>query len=580
MKIIKIEIKNYRNLDGITVHLAEDCNFIVGENNLGKSNLLSLLNILFSSRSFRYEDFKDPDKSIEINLRLKLADIEIGHFQDLFDVDDCSIINIFCQQINTDDNIEFYHVDTKTHIQSSLVRCINYVYYDSLRNPISEINFDKGKGVGRFLKKLISQYLEDNKITDKDFLEQQKVSRLIEAINDKISKIKSFNDFNISATSDDDLESLLSKVVVLKDGQGESLTKAGYGIQFLILVTLSILEKIQQIKKQRKDRGIFENKQEGQEGTKSISLVLGLDEPEIHLHPYMQRSLIRYLNSVINNNNREFAQLIKELFDIDYFIGQIIVVTHSPNIILNDYKQIIRLYSDKGVVKVISGSQLNLDAQSSKHLYLNFPFIKEGFFSRCVIFVEGDSEYASFPNFGQKFSIEFDDLGICVIQSRGDKSIPPLMKVAQDFGIPSTGATDRDNGKKSSPIPNLFQTKLKDFEEELIVLLIDSKKEHILRKILTNYDSKGDQREIFAQSLNKYAFDKYRNVEVGYSKNLKLSDIRLSNSVDLKSYYLTWFSINKSYPLGKLIGETLSIDEIPSIYQTVIIKSQELAQNV
>lgn len=580
MKIIKIEIKNYRNLDGVTVCFAEDCNFIVGENNLGKSNLLSLFNILFSSRSFRYEDFKDPDKPIEINLKLKLADIEIGHFQDLFDIDDYSIINISCRQINIDDNIEFYHTDTENYIQSSLVRCINYVYYDSLRNPISEINFDKGRGVGRFLKKLISRYLEENNITDKDFLEQQKINQLIEAINNKISKIKSFKEFDISATSDDDLESLLSKVVVLKDGQGESLTKAGYGIQFLILVTLSILEKIQQIKQQRKDRGIFEYKQDGQEGTKSISLVLGLDEPEIHLHPYMQRSLIRYLNSVMNNKNREFGQLIKEIFDIDYFIGQIIVVTHSPNIILNDYKQIIRLYSDKGVVKVISGSQLNLDAQSSKHLYLNFPFIKEGFFSRCVIFVEGDSEYASLSHFAQKLSIEFDDLGICVIQSRGDKSIPPLMKVAQDFGISSTGITDRDNGKNLSSILNLYQTKLKDFEEELVVLLIDSKKEYMLREILTSYDSKGDQREMFVKPLNKYAFDKYRNVRVEYSESLKLSDIQLSNSVELKSYYLTWFSINKSYPLGKLIGETLSKDEIPPIYQTVIIKSQEFAKNV
>lgn len=580
MKIIKLEIKNYRNLDGVSVCFAEDCNFIVGENNLGKSNLLSLLNILFSSRSFRYEDFKDHEKPIEVNLKLKLAGIEIGHFQDLFDTDDYSLINIICRQINTDDNIEFYHADTKTYIQSSLVRCINYIYYDSLRNPISEINFDKGKGVGRFLKKLISWYLAENKITDKDFLKQQKINQLIDAINNKISKIKSFKEFDISATSDDDLESLLSKVVVLKDGQGESLTKSGYGIQFLILVTLSILEKIQQINQQRKGRGIFEDKQAGQEETKSISLVLGLDEPEIHLHPYMQRSLIRYLNAVINNENRDFKLLIKELFNIDYFVGQIIIATHSPNIILNDYKQIIRLYSDKGAVKVISGSELNLDMQSYKHLYINFPFIKEGFFSRSLIFVEGDSEYASFPHFGQKLSIEFDDLGICLIQSRGEKSMPSLMKVAEHFGIPSIGVIDKDNGKKTSSMPYLLQTNLIDFEEELVILLIDSGKEYVLRKILSSYDSEGDQREMFVQTLNKYAFEKYKNVQHEYSKKLKLVDIKLCNSVDLKSYYLTWFSINKSYPLGKIIGESLSKDEIPSIYQTIIMKSKELAQNV
>ena len=67
---------------------------------------------------------------------------------------------------------------------------------------------------------------------------------------------------------------------------------------------------------------------------KSISLIIGLDEPEIHLHPYMQRSLIKYLNNVITNNNADFKTLIKELCDIDEFIGQVIVVTHSPNILL------------------------------------------------------------------------------------------------------------------------------------------------------------------------------------------------------------------------------------------------------
>ena len=85
MKIIKVEIKNYRNLDGVTIHFAHDCNFIVGENNLGKSNLLALFDILFSRRSFSDEDFKDNSKPIEVTLKVKLSDREIGHFEDLFD---------------------------------------------------------------------------------------------------------------------------------------------------------------------------------------------------------------------------------------------------------------------------------------------------------------------------------------------------------------------------------------------------------------------------------------------------------------------------------------------------------------
>lgn len=46
MKITKLEVLNYRNLDGEKISFEENCNFIVGENNLGKSNLLSIVNIL------------------------------------------------------------------------------------------------------------------------------------------------------------------------------------------------------------------------------------------------------------------------------------------------------------------------------------------------------------------------------------------------------------------------------------------------------------------------------------------------------------------------------------------------------
>lgn len=576
MKITRVEIHNYRNLDGAEVFFADDCNFIVGENNLGKSNLLSLFNTIFSRRSFDDEDFTDETKPIEIHLRLKLADIEIGHFKDLFDVEDYTVINLVCRQLNADEVIEFSHLETKTSIQPSLVRSLNYAHYDSLRNPIAEINFDKGRGVGRFLNNLVCQYLKESKIVDKDFLVEEKVAALIKAINDKLLKIKSFRDFNILAMADDNPETLLSKVLILKDGKGGALTKAGYGIQFLILVTLSFLDRIQSIMLRRRDRGVFENDNTGE---KAMSLVLGFDEPEIHLHPYMQRSLLKYLNSIINNENQDFRLLVKELFDIDSFIGQIIVVTQSPNIILNDFRQIIRFYSGIDSMKIISGTQLKLDSQLIKHLYLNFPFIKEAFFSRCAIFVEGDSEYSSLPLFAQRLTtpVDFDDLGICVIQAHGN-AIPQLITLAASYGIPSVGMTDRDSGITPS-LPGHYQTNFKNFEEEL-VSIIDAGGEDTLRSIVQGYDPQGINAIVQFGALNKWAIEKYSVVSVKFTNNLRLADIPASDAVTLKAFYLTWFSLNKSYPLGKSIGEALSEKEIPSPYKTLISEALKLVRNV
>jgi len=575
MKIKKLEIKNYRNLDGLVVHFDDACNFIVGENNIGKSNVLWLLNTLFSYRSFKADDFKKVDAPIEIALQLKLDDLELGLFQDLFDSTDHHLINIIAKQENIDESILFFHKETNTAIPASIVRCINFIHYDSLRNPIAEINFDKGKGVGKFLSLIVAQYIETNKISNSNFIDKKLLEDLLSTINNRTSKIKFFKDHKISASQEENIETLLLRLITLKDANGESLAKAGYGIQFLILVTLSILEQLQIITQQRKGRAVFENPA-GNE--RAISLVLGLDEPEIHLHPYMQRSLVKYLNGIISNNNKDFTDLIKETFNIDKFIGQIIVVTHSPNIILDNYKQIARMFSEKNTLKAMSGSELTLDRQIEKHVYLHFPFIKEAFFSRCAIFVEGDTEYASFPILGEKIYADFDDLGIGVIQAGGE-AVPQLIQIANSFGIPSVGITDRDDGKDAPKFPNHYQTSLRDFEEELITFMLTASKENVLRKIVVDYDPRGTERVIQVNALNSRVSKQYKIFSADYTTDLKLADIQLSDIPNLKSFYLAWFSINKSFPLGKLIGETLSSDDVPPIYRKILEEAYKMAKN-
>lgn len=563
MQVKKLTIKNYRNLNGQEVQFSDICNFIVGENNLGKSNILNLLQVLFSNRGFRETDFTDLNNPIEIILQISLADIEIGHFEDLFDADDYHLINIKCLQENDSDNVNFSHLETGTYIQPAIIRCINYIYYDSLRNPVSEINFDKGKGAGRFLSSLLVSHIEEKNLKSDDFVKDVPINALLSDINQKLGKLKAFNDFSFKATSESDLLSLLSRIIVLKNDKGEPLANSGYGVQFLLLITLSILEKIHAIKLQRKEKGIFEDETDHK---KYISLVIGLDEPEIHLHPYMQRSLIKYLNKIIANQNSDFQLLIKQLFDVDRFNGQIIVATHSPNILLNDYRQVIRLYPDTGT-KIKSGSQITLLDKEAKRLHMHFPYIKEAFFSRCVIFVEGDSEESSFPDFALKMGIDLDELGISVIQSRGGEvaAIKLLVELAQKFEIPATGIGDRDN--QSAVTPPLYLTIKKDFEEE-IVSLIDSGKEAFLEDIVKEFD--GDEAIVQTGQLNKYAFKAYNIVAVPYTADLKLSDILKTDIIKLKSFYLSWLAGHKSYPLGKFIGEKIDVADIPAIYKTVI----------
>ena len=168
MRISALEIKNYRNLDGVNIKFHPTINFIVGENNLGKSNLLDLLNILFNGNNFAESDFLNLDEQIYITFSLGLSEIEQGFFDDLFDPTDREKVNIVANQESPDDVIRFQHQESGTVISSSIVRCVNYISYDSLRNPSSELSFSKNRGVGKFLNHLIVKYLQDGSLQDVD----------------------------------------------------------------------------------------------------------------------------------------------------------------------------------------------------------------------------------------------------------------------------------------------------------------------------------------------------------------------------------------------------------------------------
>ena len=61
MKIKSISVVNYRNIDGNSMVLHPESNYLIGENNLGKSNFLFLLDTVCNGKSFDEKDFKNPD---------------------------------------------------------------------------------------------------------------------------------------------------------------------------------------------------------------------------------------------------------------------------------------------------------------------------------------------------------------------------------------------------------------------------------------------------------------------------------------------------------------------------------------
>ena len=279
MEIVFIKITNYRNLNGLEVAINKDINFIVGENNIGKSNFQNCLTKILSCKSFQKEDFTDDKESLSVDMTFHLNDEEIGIFDDLVDPTNREMINIVAIQENPDEYIRYYHKETGETIPNSLIKKVNVISYDSLRNPKNEIDFGKTKGAGAFLNFVVKRYIEDYAGTG--ILKKNEVRKVEKYISKSLGNLNAFSRFGIKPHVDVDDADILSRVLLLKDQNDISIPENGYGVQYNLLIMLSLLEKIIDFRKRSKDTDT------------EFSALLIFDEPEIHLHPYLQRTLIR-----------------------------------------------------------------------------------------------------------------------------------------------------------------------------------------------------------------------------------------------------------------------------------------------
>ena len=465
-----LEITNYRNLTGKRIKFNETLNFLIGENNIGKTNMLELINIFLSVGKFIESDFTDVMRPIRIRLRIKYSDEEVGYFEDNFDVDDSRSITLLAVQDSVDERINYYH-DTpiQTKISIATIRRMNVLYYYAQRMPLKEVDFRKTSGSGKVLNYFIQYSLKKSGVQEKDILKKTKLNSIVKDVNKQIKNLNTITGDNVSAYIDTEADKLVCRLLGLGDENGRELSSLGEGVQYAFNILLQIIEIIHNIKVTRKPED-FEERLIDKEGKKLFPLFLVLDEPEIHQHPYRQRSLIKKIEGLVDNKNQEFLNLLKELFDIDGLTGQIFIATHSPNILLNDYRQFIRFHRNRGdnnLLEVVSGMNIAIEDKLYKHMLHNFIYLKEAMFSKCIIFVEGDTENGAIPVFAKRMDCDMDERGIGGIKLDGADSVKRCMKLYKEFGIESIAIIDKDKKNDYGSETGIYFTKANDYEEDV-----------------------------------------------------------------------------------------------------------------
>lgn len=562
MRLSKINVTNFRNIDDITIVCHNDANYIVGENNIGKSNLFDLMYIIGNSSNFKIEDFKDQSEPIQVTLTLKLNEYELGKYSTNLK-SSSNVVNIKMVQQPKEVSISIMNKETGEILTFEDISNINFIIFDMITTSSTLLRFNKTSI--SLLKFVVDKFISGNEIN----IQYKNKDSLLYFFYNYVQKYTKLIDSAKNAS-----EVVLTLKNLLKEN---SLPiEDEIEIEITTIAALNIMSSILELHKNRSDNLDFYTFI-SESGKRIMPLILAIDEPEVHLHPYMQRAILNFYKRILNNDDTDFLQLLKFCFDIDGIDGQLFIVTHSTDALVDDHRNIIRYYKNaKGNVCTVSGMQMNIKLDVEKHLIMHFPEIKEAFYARCTIIVEGETEYGCIKAFANTLNTPLDDYGICLVNARGEGTIPKLEKLFRHFMIPSVLIYDSDVRKERKPKSNEFYTSGVCFEMDIVSTLIDKNRIDLLKKIVMEYDSKADKR------LMDYNFVKKPLRKINYDlenyQAKKLVDLTSKNILEYTALHFAWYFKKKGIILGRLIGNTLEPDCIPQTYKAAIEKAIEVSR--
>lgn len=570
MRISKLRIENYRNLDGVAISFDEDVTYIVGENNLGKTNVLDLLNTIFNQATIGEEDFADTEKRSGAVVTLKMDEDEIGISGPDIDPTTGNTITVCAFADDPDSRIEFVAEESGEKISPSFMRSVHMFRYSTASFNRGDLAFDGTRGVGKVLSKGIALYLDREGKEVSDFLDGNELEGLVADLGTIVGDVPILSSYGVRTGVDSSDGGTLGSLVTLLDNRGVHFKKAGVGLQYLAIASLSIIESIMRLSPKRLQESLCSDGDD----KRVLHAVLVYDEPEAHLHPYMQRRLSKSLHRICEGEDAKFNALLKEYFGIDSIKAQLIMVTHSPNILARGYKNIVRFGQGEDSPRVMCGKDIDLSDKIEKHLMLNFESIREAFFARSVLAFEGQTESGAIPVFACNLGIDLDDYGVVPIRAGGKENVKPLGELLDKFKIPNYSIVDRD-AELPETSGDHITTIERDFEAEVIDSFFASDNQGAFIALL---ESTNSQRATSIKG-NSNALIKASTIydvclpDSEYDFQGPEFDGQFADTPKSRALMYAWLSSNKGVVSGVALAEVLGADGVPVCYESIIRKA-------
>jgi predicted ATP-dependent endonuclease of OLD family len=539
MIIEKLTIENYRNFRSFEIELKR-FNLVIGENNIGKTNLLNSLGFIFSpditfyqKRNLEVDDInyetiqefkKDVEKATNLeDIKDKFPEVKIEVILSGFNPDQEAIVgDWFTGEWNTDisknkakitylfsvnhtKKIEEWFKKTKEMIskKNPIEIPINHYSYsifggddrtkridyywlgflkmeflDALRDARTQL---MASGKNTLLNKVLTVQTE-NKIDDikrtlldlKELInkEDSVFSFIKKDIEDFLKKVsiedsKSKITFNFIGVESSDI---LKKISMIYGTNPIDIERNGLGRNNLLYISLLLSHLMQQVEKEEK---------------KVFFRLIGIEEPEAHLHPHLQVHLSRNIDTESSDER------------------QIIITSHSTHITSQlSLDDTIVLYRDENENKIKPYYLFkNIPEKSKNYLSRYLDATKSTlFFSRKVILVEGISEQLLISEFFKLKTneVSIEQKGITLINVNGVAFSHFLEVIKAGYFIKSVAYTDSDFTKKTSERAIDLQKK---YDSDIIKVIITSSETFEMDIIESN--KSGEGKELLFQALNK-----------------------------------------------------------------------------
>lgn len=437
MKLHKIHIKGFRNFDDAEIFF-EKKTLIIGANDVGKTNLIYALRLLFD-KTISEQDLELCDSdynaysgtgTIEITVTLCNVTEECLISTFAGSVKDGILMIRYTNQKNGNYKI-FTGYDEKTFTELSTrqyIKRLNMQYVDTNRNLASFLRHEKSKLLQISKEKLTDEQTgSDNKklVSIQEGLDSinQQISSLnyistaLEGVNHELCSLSVHNEDQsvCFVAGESNAEKLLDNLVLSCSNGESAIAIGGDGRNNQIFLATWIAKQNIQ---------------------KSIDHVTfyAIEEPEAHLHPHQQRKLSEYIQ--------------------ESFKDQVIVTSHSPQIASQfDASSIVRLYTkNKYSYAACGGCSEMLKNVISKFGYRLNSLSAETFFSDGVFLVEGTSEVLFYNALAKSVGIDLDRYNISVLSIEGI-GFKPYVAVCNALNIPWVLRTDNDIFSKPKQNP-------------------------------------------------------------------------------------------------------------------------------